>query len=141
MTGTGRGWRLLWGGSGPEGMDPRFVRRFVELAGGARGARIAVVPTASEERADTVARYTESLRREDVRHLEILDIRERAGADEPAMLAKLREATAVMLTGGDQLRLLDILGGTAFAAELLRRGGEGLSSQAPAPARWRSATP
>jgi cyanophycinase len=126
VTGTGRGWRLLWGGSGPEGMDPRFVRRFVELAGGARGARIAVVPTASEERADTVARYTESLRREDVRHLEILDIRERAGADEPAMLAKLREATAVMLTGGDQLRLIDILGGTAFAAELLRRGREGL---------------
>jgi cyanophycinase len=31
-----------------------------------------------------------------------------------------------MLTGGDQLRLLDILGGTAFAAELRRRCRAGL---------------
>ena len=42
------------------------------------------------------------------------------------MLRRLSDATAVMLTGGDQLRLLDILGGTEFAAELLRRGREGL---------------
>ena len=60
MTESYRGWRLLWGGSGPEGMDPRFVRRFIELAGGVREAHIAVVPTASEERADTIARYQES---------------------------------------------------------------------------------
>ncbi len=46
-----------------------------------------------------------------------------------------------MFTGGDQLRLLDILGGTEFAAELLRRGRDGLARRrAPAPARWRSAT-
>ena len=126
MTESYRGWRLLWGGSGPEGMDPRFVRRFIELAGGVREAHIAVVPTASEERADTIARYQESFELEGVRRLDVLDIRERAAADEPAMLAKLREATGVMLTGGDQLRLLDILGGTGFAAELLRRGRDGL---------------
>ncbi len=118
------GWRVLLGGSGPDGMDPRFVRRFVELAGGAREARIAVVPTASEERADTIARYQESFRLGDVRHLEVLDVRERAGAEAPAILSSLRAATGVMFTGGDQLRLLDILMDTEFAAEL-RRLGEG----------------
>jgi cyanophycinase len=116
------GWRVLLGGSGPDGMDPRFVRRFIELAGGAREARIAVVPTASEERADTIARYIESFRREDVHDLEILDVRDRAGADDPDVLRRLRAATGVMFTGGDQLRLLDFLMGTEFAVELGRLG-------------------
>jgi cyanophycinase len=126
VTGRGRGWRLLFGGSGPDGMDPRFVRRFVELAGGPREARIAVVPTASEERADTIARYAESFEREDVQRLEILDMREHKDADLPENLSRLREATAVMFTGGDQLRLLDLLMGSEFVAELRRRNQEGL---------------
>ena len=126
MTDSYGGWRLLWGGSGPEGMDPRFMRRFIELAGGPREARIAVVPTASEERADTIARYSESFQREDAQHLAIIDVRERADAEKPAFLAQLRDATAVMFTGGDQLRLLDILMGTEFVAELRRRAREGL---------------
>jgi cyanophycinase len=121
-----KGWRLLLGGSGPEGMDRRFVSRFVELAGGAREARIAVVPTASEERADTIAHYAESFAREEVQHLEILDIREHKDADHPENLRRLREATAVMFTGGDQLRLLDLLMGSEFVAELRRRGRDGL---------------
>ncbi len=117
---------MLLGGSGPEGMDRRFVRRFVELAGGAREARIAVVPTASEERADTIARYKESFEREDVQRLEMLDIRAHKDADDPENLRKLRDVTAVMFTGGDQLRLLDILMSTEFVAELRRRSREGL---------------
>lgn len=118
------GWRFLLGGSGPDGMDPRFVRRFIELAGGTRAARIAVVPTASEERADTIARYTESFRSEDVEGIDVLDVRERAGADDPEVLGRLRAATGVLFTGGDQLRLLDILMDTEFAATL-RYLGEG----------------
>ena len=141
MTGRGYGWRLLFGGSGPEGMDRRFVRRFVELAGGAREACIAVVPTASEERAETIAQYTESFKREDVQRLEILDIREHKDADHPESLRRLSEATAVMFTGGDQLRLLDLLMGSEFVAELRRRGRDGLWSGVRAPARWRSVIP
>ena len=116
------GWRFLLGGSGPDGMDPRLVGRFVELAGGPPEARIAVVPTASEERSETIARYTEAFRRADVRHLEVLDVRTRADADAPATLRSLAGATGVMFTGGDQLRLLDILMGTEFAAEVRRLG-------------------
>jgi cyanophycinase len=126
VTGPRSGWRMLFGGSGPEGMDRRFIRRFVELAGGAHDARVAVVPTASEERAETIARYEESFAPEGVRHLEILDVREHEDADLPETVDRLRDATAVMFTGGDQLRLLDVLMGTEFAAELRRRGRDGV---------------
>ena len=117
---------MLFGGSGPEGMDRRFIRRFIELGGGPREARVAVVPTASEERAETIAHYEESFGREDVQHLEILDVRERSDADLPETLQRLSDATAVMFTGGDQLRLLDVLMGTEFAAELRRRSRDGV---------------
>jgi cyanophycinase len=120
------GWRLLIGGSPEEGMDRRLVRRFVELAGGAEDARIAVIPTASEEVQETVARYVAAFEREGVRDVGVLDVRSRADADDPAILAVLGAATAVMLTGGDQLRLLDIFDGTRFLEELRRRGRGGL---------------
>lgn len=126
MTVPRAGWRLLLGGSGPDGMDRRHVRRFVDLAGGVRAACIAVVPTASEEREETIARYREAFEREGVSRLEVLDVRERAGADRPETLRGLREATGVMFTGGDQLRLLDILGGSRFLTEVCRRSRDGL---------------
>ncbi|MGE5228577.1 MAG: cyanophycinase [Deltaproteobacteria bacterium] len=122
MTGSGAGWRMLLGGSGENGMDRRLVRRFVELAGGAERARVLVVPTASEETAETIAYYLKAFKLEDTQHVEVLDIRTRADADLPATALALREATAVVFTGGDQLRLLDILMGSEFAAELRRRG-------------------
>ena len=117
---------MLFGGSGPEGMDRRFLRRFLELGGGPREARVAVVPTASEERDETIAFYEESFAREEVQHLEILDVREHKDADLPETLRRLRDATAVMFTGGDQLRLLDVFMGTEFAAELRRRSRDGV---------------
>lgn len=113
---------MLLGGSGENGMDRRMIRRFVELAGGADKARILVVPTASEERAETIAHYLAAFKLEDTKQVEVLDIRTRADADAPATVLALRDATAVMFTGGDQLRLLDILMGTEFCAELRHRG-------------------
>ena len=114
------------GGSGPDGMDRLLMRRFVELAGGPEGARVAVVPTASEERADTIERYENAFELEGVQHIDVIDIRTHHHADQPEALRALAAATAVMFTGGDQLRLLSILQGTRFADELRRRSRHGL---------------
>ncbi len=126
MTWSRSGWRMLLGGSGPDGMDRRLVRRFVELAGGPEAAHIVVVPTASEERTETIAHYVSAFELEDVKDLEVLDIRTHDDADLPKTAHVLRKATGVMFTGGDQLRLLDILQGTGFTAELRRRGRDGI---------------
>jgi cyanophycinase len=120
------GWKLLIGGSAPEGLDPRLVRRFVELAGGPAVARPAVVPSASEEVPETVASYREAFAREGVRQLDVLDVRSREEADAPDTLRRLTDATGVMFTGGDQLRLLEIFSGARFMAALRRRVREGM---------------
>ena len=126
MTAPSAGWTVLLGGSGAEGMDRSIKRRFVELAGGAVEARVAIVPTASEQRTETIERYEAAFELEDVHHLEVIDIRTHHQADEPQMLQALAAATAIMFTGGDQLRLLSILQGTRFIDELRRRSRDDL---------------
>ncbi len=76
------------GGSGPDGMDRSLMRRFVELAGGPEGARVAVVPTASEERADTIERYENAFELEGVQHIDVIDIRTHHHADQPEALRR-----------------------------------------------------
>lgn len=122
MSAPSSGWTVLLGGSGREGMDRGIVRRFVELAGGPMDARVVIVPTASEQRKQTIERYQNAFELEDLQRIGVLDIRTRHHADEPESLRRLREATGVMFTGGDQLRLLTILEGTRFADELRQRG-------------------
>jgi cyanophycinase len=119
------GWRLLIGGSAPEGMDRRLVRRFVELAGGP-AARVVVVPSASEEVPETVEHYRAAFALEGMSKMGVLDVRSPADADQPAALQMLATATGLMFTGGDQLRLLQIFSGTHFVAELRRRAGTDL---------------
>jgi cyanophycinase len=126
VTSPSSGWTVLMGGSGSEGMGRPMVRRFVELAGGAADARVAIVPTASEQRAATIEHYENTFEIEDVQHLEVIDIHTRHHADQPETLQALNDATAIMFTGGDQLRLLSILQGTRFVHELRRRSHDGL---------------
>jgi cyanophycinase len=123
---TGAGWAVLLGGSGPAGMDRAIVRRFVELAGGPVRSRVAIVPTASEQRSTTIEHYENTFELEDVRHIDVIDIRTRHHAEQAQTLRALEGATAVMFTGGDQQRLLSIMEGTRFATELRRRSREGL---------------
>lgn len=121
MSGRGNGWVVLVGGSGPEGMSRRPIRRFVDLAGGPDDARVVVVPTASEQHRETIDAYVNAFELADAQHIEVLDIRTHGQARQPETLRTLHAATGIIFTGGDQLRLLSILGGTPFAAELRRR--------------------
>ena len=89
MTPLSSGWKVLMGGSGAEGMDRSIMSRFVELAGGAVDARVAIVPTASEQRADTIERYENAFELEDVHHIEVIDIRTHHQADQPEALNAL----------------------------------------------------
>lgn len=88
--------------------------RLVALAGGA-GARIAVLPTASDNPARTAASTVATLRRYGAEAFEIPVAPRLAGTDaraaarDPRWVARLREATGVFFTGGEQARIVDTL--------------------------------
>jgi cyanophycinase len=102
----------------------RVLRRFVKLSGG-RKARIVIIPTASML-ADTGDRYIEVFEKIGVASAISLPIAERADADRPEYIEHLDGATGIFMTGGNQLRLSTILGGTLVAQKVRRANAAGV---------------
>jgi cyanophycinase len=121
--GSTRGFIIPIGGAEDKVGDGEILKRFAKLCGG-RDARIAVIPTASEQRS-TGRRYEELFREMRASKVWVLPFETRKQCSDPEELALLEKATGVFLTGGNQLRLSTTLGGTPVAKSLrlLNAGG------------------
>ena len=111
--GETRGWIVPIGGAEDKQAHPDVLSRFVALCGG-KDARIAVIPTASRLR-ETGAQYQRLLPTLGAGHVDVLDFDTRRDASEKNRLQTLEQATGVFFTGGNQLRLSTLLGGTPVA--------------------------
>jgi cyanophycinase len=102
-----------------------ILNEFVRLAGGAR-ARIVVLPVASEYPQEVGAEYLECLQRLGAKQVQVMDVRKREEAHAPELIEALGHATGVFFTGGDQLRVTNLLGGSPADQVLHQRHEEGL---------------
>lgn len=89
----------------------RVLRRFVRLAGG-RAARIVVLPTASSVPDEMVAMYRQVLTRLGAESVTAIAPTNRLQCDDPALSEPFDGATGVFITGGNQLKLSQVVGGT-----------------------------
>jgi cyanophycinase len=119
-----RGWIIPIGGAEEKENSPQILRRFVELAGGG-GAEIAIIPTASVALA-TGSRYERIFADMGVRRAFSLDFDTRRDAEEPGRLERLRQATGIFFTGGNQLRLSTLIGGTSVAKRVRQMNAAGV---------------
>ncbi len=119
-----RGFIVPIGGAEDKISDRVILRRFLEICGG-RQARIAIIPTASEL-ASTGRKYEQVFRELGAEWARELPFRQRTDCDRSDWLDDLNEATGVFITGGNQLRLSTILGGTEVAQVLRRRNARGM---------------
>ena len=119
-----RGWIIPIGGAEDKLQRRRILKRFVQLCGG-RDSRIVVIPTASRL-ADTGARYADLFDRLEVGNVQVADILTRDDAERPDYLEMIEQATGVFLTGGNQLRITTIIGGTSTAKLIRVRNANGL---------------
>lgn len=118
-----RGWIVPVGGAEEKETNPRVLARFVELAGG-RDARIAVIPTASQL-PDTGERYERIFGNLGAQAF-ALPYGAREDASDDGKLDQLEQATGVFITGGNQLRISSILGGTNVARAIRRLNARGV---------------
>ncbi|MBY0488417.1 MAG: cyanophycinase [Gemmatimonadaceae bacterium] len=116
-----RGWIIPIGG---KLFTSDILDQFVRLAGGS-AARIVIIPTASNE-PDMGVYYERVFARHGVRSAHALNLQHRSDCDDADWLARLGDATGVFLTGGNQLKLSSILGGTPVAKLLRIRNAEGV---------------
>jgi len=123
--GAMRGWIVPVGGAEEKEGRAEILRRFVTVSGG-DNARIAVIPTASQLES-TGRRYEEIFRELGAREVSVLPYKTRADTERQDWLELLEASTGVFLTGGAQLRISTVLGGTAVAKTLRRLNASGVT--------------
>ena len=84
-------------------------------------SRIEVITTASKIPKEIGPEYVKALSYLGANNVDILNIERREEAMNSEIIARLKAADVVMFTGGDQLRLTSILGGTPFHDLLLEK--------------------
>ena len=114
---------LVIGGAEDKYNERRILKKFLELAGGEK-AEVLIVPVASDYPEFAADVYTQAFRNLGIANPRVLRATSRqdvfhANADE-----LLDGVSGVFITGGDQMRLVSILGGTDFSAKLRRMARE-----------------
>ena len=124
VKGTQRGYVIPIGGAEDKLDNPKILQKFVDLAGG-KDAVISVIPTASQLD-DTGPRYESLFQDLGAGKTYSLPITERADAQNPDYLTILEKSTAIFVTGGNQLRLSTILGGTPITKAIRQLNASGV---------------
>jgi len=119
-----RGFIIPIGGGEDRIKEMQIHRRFVELSGGA-DADIIVIPTASQME-NTGPDYNSIFHELGAGKVEFLPITSRSDCDNPGFAEMLDRATGIFMTGGNQLRLSTILGGTLVAQKIRRQNAAGV---------------
>lgn len=118
-----RGPIMAIGGAEDKLDDKIILSTFAQLAGG-KNARIAVMPTASSIEA-AGERYKALFLGMGVANAEVVYIADREDANGAAPIELLETATGIFLTGGNQMRLSAIIGGSTAAKLIKTRNQSG----------------
>jgi cyanophycinase len=97
-----------------------ILNAFFNSAGG-KMATIGIIPCASQEPSVVGDRYYQIFKGMGAQQVQILDIRQPKECDEERWLHVLSNCSGVFFTGGDQLRLRDLLSGSQFMASIEHR--------------------
>jgi cyanophycinase len=109
---------LVLVGGGEDRTGPAVIlREIVRLAGGSN-AHILILGCASDQPRETGAAYVEVFRRLGAGEARCLDIASRAEANAPSATRAVEGANAVFFTGGDQVRITRLVGGTKLDTAL-----------------------
>jgi cyanophycinase len=122
--GEQRGFVIPIGGGEERANNPIILQKFIDLCG-AEEAHIVIIPTASKLD-DTGSNYIEVFKRLGAINVISLNINTREEANLAENIVALEKSTGIFITGGNQLRLSTILGGTVFAQTMRRCNAAGV---------------
>jgi cyanophycinase len=122
--GTSRGALMPIGGAEDKMKARRILSSFLGLAGGAE-ARIAVIPAASTQAGRVGDLYHALFCDLGAAAVEIIHVDSRQDAHDGGRVAALAQMSAIFLTGGNQLRLSTLLGGTPMGRAIQQHNRAG----------------
>ena len=110
---------LIIGGAEDKTGDCTILRWFVEKTKNERG-KIAVISTAASAPEEVGIEYREIFQSLGSHEVEVLTIQNRIDAYHRGIARVLEDCAGIYFTGGDQLRITSVLGGTPVASALYR---------------------
>lgn len=122
--GEQRGFVIPIGGAEDRIENPVILKRFVKMCGG-KNAQIVIIPTASMQ-TETGPNYESVFHDLGVKNATSLPINSRDDAQQTHYLEKIENASGIFITGGNQLRLSTILGGTPVAQSIRKSNAAGV---------------
>lgn len=108
---------VIIGGGEDRKHDMQILTRFVELSGGP-DARIVVITAASQIADEMWHIYDDAFGNLGVKQRQHLELHSRQDANNEQYVRMVADADGIFMTGGDQKRLLALIGGTALDAEM-----------------------
>ena len=116
---------LIIGGAEEKLRQRQILSRFASLAGGA-GGRVVIISTASSVAGEATELYRSIFGQLGIP--EVIGIRpiSREDANDPGVAVVLSDATGIFMTGGNQLRLSSVVGGTALGRRIVERHRHGV---------------
>jgi len=108
---------LVIGGAEDKYNERRILKKFLELAGGEK-AEVLIVPVASDFPEFAADVYTQAFRNLGIAHPRVLRATSRQDVVNADVEKLLDGVTGIIMTGGDQMRLVSLLGGTKFAEKI-----------------------
>lgn len=108
---------IVIGGAEDKQGECRILREFLRLGGGSH-ARVLVMTVATELPIDVGMEYIEVFKRLGAEDVRTFDVSTREAANKQSAVEYIQDASCIYFTGGDQLRITKLLGGTRVDAAL-----------------------
>lgn len=102
---------VIIGGAEDKCGDSTILRKVIDIIGG-EDARIGILTTATQHPEEIGEEYRDIFLRMGVKDAEIININSRNDANYEGNVSKIKDCSGFFFTGGDQLRITSILGGT-----------------------------
>ncbi len=109
---------LIIGGAEDKWGQSSVLKHAIDMCGGS-DAKMIVLTTATQKPQEVGQEYRDVFTRLGVDNIDVLNIDSRNDANKDSVAQKLSDAAGVFFTGGDQLRITSILGGTKTYKALL----------------------
>lgn len=109
---------LIIGGAEDKWGQSKVLKHAIEMCGGPE-SKIMVLTTATQKPEEVGKEYRAVFSRLGVKSIDVLNVDSRTDANSDSVAQKISGAAGVFFTGGDQLRITSILGGTKTAKVLM----------------------
>ncbi|MCU1290890.1 MAG: cyanophycinase [Acidobacteria bacterium] len=104
----------------------KIIEKFIEYSGGINKAKIIVMTVATNKPEEARERYEELFGRINFKNFDFVNITDRSEAYEKEVLKKIESATGLYFTGGNQLHVTALTGGSPLHQLILDKFSEGL---------------